>query len=427
MYAAKQLFSEGLGGRAPQCGQSGAIGSMAGVTCQVRQELLGTNVTGLFNFRFTFSVIRTAVATEGVDARPGEFLMIAEPKHNRTSEASLTAMQRVLYFGLPTLGIVGALVAYKSSAAMAVIEKVSVMGSFTARGDVIPLVGASGASFLTRTLNYFLVIWPALFFGILISGAVSTFVSPRWLVRALGRGSLRSQIVAGLAGAPLMLCSCCVAPIFTGMYERSARLGPSLALMLAAPALNPAALILTFMLFDYKIATTRAVASIAAVLFVGIIANKMFGEMRVPLEIDDTLSIQSWRSHLLRFMRSCVQIALRLIPLIIIGVLVSTIIAQWLPVSAFTSPHAKLAAVIVVATFAVPLALPTFFEIPLAFVLLGSGAPVGAALALLIAGPAVNLPSLFTIMRSTSWKVAAWVAVSVWIVAVASGILANSL
>jgi uncharacterized membrane protein YraQ (UPF0718 family) len=83
--------------------------------------------------------------------------------------------------------------------------------------------------------------------------------------------------------------------------------------------------------------------------------------------------------------------------------------------------------VIVVATFAIPLALPTFFEIPLAFVLLSSGAPVGAAMALLIAGPAVNLPSLLTIIRSTSWKVAAVVAASVWLIAVVSGILVNSI
>jgi uncharacterized membrane protein YraQ (UPF0718 family) len=84
-------------------------------------------------------------------------------------------------------------------------------------------------------------------------------------------------------------------------------------------------------------------------------------------------------------------------------------------------------AVLVVATFAIPLALPTFFEIPLAFVLLSSGAPVGAAMALLIAGPAVNLPSLLTIIRSTSWKVAAVVAASVWVIAVVSGILVNSI
>ena len=53
----KQLFSEGLEGPAPTLrAVTGGSGSMAGVTGQVRQELLGTNVTGLFNFRFTFDV-----------------------------------------------------------------------------------------------------------------------------------------------------------------------------------------------------------------------------------------------------------------------------------------------------------------------------------------------------------------------------------
>ena len=334
-------------------------------------------------------------------------------------------IQRIVFFALPTLLIIGALIAYKSSAALAVIGKVSATGAFTPRANVIPLVGASEVSVLTRTLNYFLVIWPALFFGILISGAVTTFVSPRWLVRALGKGSLRAQIIAGATGAPLMLCSCCVAPIFKGVYESSARLGPSLGLMIAAPALNPAALILTFMLFDYSVAGTRAAASVAAVLFTGMIADKVFGRTRIPCEVDYVSQDLSARSHLVRFLRSCGQVALRLIPVILIGVLASMVIAQWLPASAVTSSNGKLLAVIIVATFAIPLALPTFFEIPLAFVLLSSGAPVGAALALLIAGPAINLPSLLTIMRSTSWKVAAVVAASIWAIAVASGILVN--
>ena len=82
-------------------------------------------------------------------------------------------------------------------------------------------------------------------------------------------------------------------------------------------------------------------------------------------------------------------------------------------------------AIVVVAAVAVPLALPTFFEIPLALILLASGAPLGAAVALLIAGPSVNLPSLFTIMRSTNWKVAGVVALSIWILAVAAGILVS--
>ena len=342
------------------------------------------------------------------------------------NEMSTTAVRRIVYVLLPMLVIVGTLVAYKSSAALGVIGKVSATGVFTARGNVVPQVGASDAGVLTRTLNYFLVIWPALLFGILISAAVSTFVSPRWLERLLGKRSLRSQAIAGLAGAPLMLCSCCVAPIFTGVYERSARLGPSLALMLAAPALNPAALILTFMLFDYKVGMVRLGAAMAAVLFTGMIADKLLGRTSASCDKDDWQA-EARPTDFVHFLRASARVAVRLVPVIIIGVLLSMVIAQFVPAGAYNSNVAKFLAIIVVAAIAVPLALPTFFEIPLALILLGSGAPAGAVAALLIAGPSVNLPSLLTITRSTNWKVAGVVAASIWILAVTSGIFVSLL
>src|SRR5438552_258784 len=244
--------------------------------------------------------------------------MITDQTNIERNEASLPGARRALYFLLPLLLIVGALITYKSSAALRVIGKVSATGAFTPRGNVIPRVGASEAGILTRTLNYFLVIWPALVFGILISGAVSTFVSPQWLTRFLGRRSLRSQAIAGLAGAPLMLCSCCAAPIFTGVYERSARLGPSLGLMLAAPALNPAALILTFMLFDYKVGTVRLGASLAAGLFSGMIADRIFGRTAVHWDVDDWQT-EGRPADFLHFLRACARVTLRLLPVIVIG------------------------------------------------------------------------------------------------------------
>ena len=55
----KQLFSEGLEGPQPTLrAVTGGTGSVMGAAGQVRQELLGTNVTGLFNFRFTFRLVR---------------------------------------------------------------------------------------------------------------------------------------------------------------------------------------------------------------------------------------------------------------------------------------------------------------------------------------------------------------------------------
>src|SRR2546430_6252648 len=344
--------------------------------------------------------------------------MIADQTNIERNEASLTTARRIFYFVLPVLVIVGALIAHKSSTALGVIGKVSATGVFKPRGNVIPRVGASDAGVLTRTLNYFLVIWPALVFGILISAAVSTFVSPQWLSRLLGRRSLRSQVFAGLAGAPLMLCSCCVAPIFTGVYERSARLGPSLGLMLAAPALNPAALILTFMLFNYKVGVTRVAASVAAVLFTGLIADRIFGKTEVHCDVDDWPT-EGRPADFLHFLRACARVSVRLLPSIVIGVLASMIIAHIGPVRTFDSTAARFLAIAVVAAVAVPLALPTFFEIPLALILLGSGAPAGAAVALLIAGPSGNLSSLFTITRSTNWKIAAVVAASILVFAIA--------
>ncbi len=53
----KQLFSEGLEGPSPTLRVvTGGTGSAAGVRGQVRQELLGTNSTGLFNIRFMFQL-----------------------------------------------------------------------------------------------------------------------------------------------------------------------------------------------------------------------------------------------------------------------------------------------------------------------------------------------------------------------------------
>ncbi len=312
---------------------------------------------------------------------------------------------------------------YKGTAALAVIQKVQNTGAFQPRANVVPMPGnPAQVNVLTRSMNYFLAIWPALLFGILISGAVRVLDPPRWFGQALGGGRIRSQLLGALAGAPLMLCSCCAAPVFSGVYERSSRLGPSLAVMMAAPSLNPAALILTFMLFDHRTAFARLAMAGLAVFFTGFLIERF-----VPVTpVDCATKVEETNRPLLTtFLRSCLQVAVRTVPLIAVGVLVSMAIALWLPLGSLASSSGQIVAIILVALIAVPLAMPTFFEIPLALILLSAGAPAGAAVAMLIAGPAVNLPSLFTIARSTNWKVAGSVALAVLVLSVAGGLLAS--
>lgn len=326
------------------------------------------------------------------------------------------------------LALAGALITYKSAAALQVIERTRATGALSVRAGVVPLglsshSEAKQASVIQRTINYFAVVWPALAFGILITAAVRAFVSPAWLVRKFGSGTIKPQATAALAGTPLMLCSCCAAPLFAGIYEKSARLGPSLALMIAAPALNPAALVLTFMLFESQVGVVRLVMSVGAVLLTASLASRMFGETARPL-IAEAAEPASGAGNLAKqFLRSCLHVAGRTLAPLLLGVLLSMLLAQHLSTHWLSIPGAGFIAIAGAAAVGVLLALPTFFEIPLALALVASGAPAGVATALLIAGPAVNLPSLLAIARSAGWQVAALVAQTIWLLAVIGGLL----
>src|SRR6266550_9642328 len=150
---------------------------------------------------------------------------------------------------------------YKWGGAIRTVAGVRAAGTWSGSA-----AGLTTGGVLRETLFYFRRIWIALVYGLLIGAAVRAFVSPRRLVALLGRGgSVRRQVVAGLAGSPLMLCSCCITPVFQSVYERGVRLSSALAVMLASPGLNPAALLLTFILFPLPLAGARLAAALVAV------------------------------------------------------------------------------------------------------------------------------------------------------------------
>jgi uncharacterized protein len=104
-------------------------------------------------------------------------------------------------------------------------------------------------------------------------------------------------------------------------------------------------------------------------------------------------------------------------------VLLSSLLLDLLPAGRLREVPFRIATVFLVALVSVPLALPTFAEIPLALGLLAAGAPAGAAVALMIAGPAINLPSLLTVARTTTPRHAAALAAGTFLTAVAGGLM----
>jgi uncharacterized membrane protein YraQ (UPF0718 family) len=343
------------------------------------------------------------------------------------SEASLTEAtaapaatpSRAPLIGLALLvASLSGLFFYKWGGALRAVHGAQASGALTISPDLILKGGV-----LVSTWHYFQKIWIALAYGVVIGAVVRSLVSPRWIASLLGRQGARTTLAGAVAGSPLMLCSCCVTPVFTGACERGAAMGPALSLMLASPGLNIAALSLTFILMPAQLGLLRLAAALLLVLGLAPAIGKLFGGdlRRIAGPSADDLPMNAG-AIAVRFIKSLGYMLAVTVPLIVAGVLLS---AWLLPHMVELTGAGAAIAVIAVALVATLIALPTFFEIPLAFLLLQLGAPPGAAVAMLVAGPIVNLPSLFVLARESSARVAAALGAGVFVVATLAGLAAS--
>jgi uncharacterized protein len=342
----------------------------------------------------------------------------ADPSASRPEEGPIAR-----YLGVAVLvGLIGGLVYVKWGASSRVVS--------AAANHVLDIKSAPylNTALLAATRAYLSKVAVALTFGVLIGGTLRVVVSPTKVAEWLGGRGARSLLRGALAGAPLMLCSCCVTPIFASLHRRGARLGPSLSILFAAPALNVASLALTFMAFPARLAVFRVIAALLIVFGVAPLAGRLFESARrsagqpevCAVDAEEPLTLRTLPA---RLARSILHMAAMTVPIVIVGVLLSSLL---LPHVQALSPGGVLLTIVVTALIASVVALPTFVEIPIALSILAAGGPPGVALAILIAGPVINLPSLIVLMREVGVRVALTVFISVWIVASLFGWLAGS-
>ncbi|MDX6202492.1 MAG: uncharacterized protein QOF82_1734 [Frankiales bacterium] len=118
---------------------------------------------------------------------------------------------------------------------------------------------------------------PFLVLGTLVSGAVSTLVSPRLLARVLGRRPIVSVPLAALCGAALPGCECASVPVAGRLTQRGVPGSAALAFMLAAPAVNPVVLVATAVAFPGRPAMVgaRFTGSLIAAIVMGLIWSRL--------------------------------------------------------------------------------------------------------------------------------------------------------
>jgi hypothetical protein len=112
---------------------------------------------------------------------------------------------------------------------------------------------------------------PFLVLGVVLSGLIAAYVSPRLIERLVPRRPLYAVPAAGLAGMALPGCECGAVPIAGRLVAVGTAPAAALTFLLAAPAINPIVLVSTAVAFPNQdgIVAARFLASFVTALTIG--------------------------------------------------------------------------------------------------------------------------------------------------------------
>lgn len=111
-----------------------------------------------------------------------------------------------------------------------------------------------------------------------IAGAIGVFVSQASVMKYLGAraNKVLSYGVASVSGTILAVCSCTVLPLYAGIYQMGAGLGPATAFLYSGPAINVLAIVLTARVLGFELGVARAVGAVVFSVIVGLLMHFIF-------------------------------------------------------------------------------------------------------------------------------------------------------
>ena len=294
---------------------------------------------------------------------------------------------------------------------------------------------------------------PAMF----IAGAIAAFLKKDKILKYLGRDANKflSYSVASVSGAILAVCSCTILPLFAGIRKRGAGLGPAIPFLFSGPAINIAAIFLTIGVLGTSIGFARIIGSILISIIVGLTMAWIFREdiekgeffseekrkhkisnwvisiffaLMIGFLIVNGLQIDQGTKYYLMWslaLGTVLIAALKfnkemrndwlvetwsfaklILPLLFVGVFVAGFIMPLLPEVLITNLVGKNSVVgnLIASIFGAFMYFSTLTEIPIVQALMTKGMADGPALALLLSGPSLSLPSMLVIRKILGTK-----------------------
>ena len=242
---------------------------------------------------------------------------------------------------------------------------------------------------------------PYLLLGFLIAGILHMFVPKTFYAKYLSRDNKLSVLWAALLGVPLPLCSCGVIPTAVGLKNEGASKGAVASFLIATPQTGIDSILATFSLMGLGFAITRPVAALVTGVCGGFLVNRLVKDKEGEYVAEATCKVERgnrlWRILKYAYFDMIQDIGLRLV----IGLLVAALINVAVPDEFFLSfGKQPLLQMLVILVVAVPMYICSTGSIPVATALMMKGLSPGAALVMLMAGPAVNIASILVVHKS---------------------------
>lgn len=242
---------------------------------------------------------------------------------------------------------------------------------------------------------------PYLLLGFLIAGILHVFVPGRFYAKYLSRNNRFSVLYAALLGVPLPLCSCGVIPTAIGLKNEKASKGAVASFLIATPQTGIDSILATFSVLGLGFAIIRPVAALVTGVCGGLLVNRLIKEDTDNTPTNTACCSESgsklWRVLHYAFFEMMQDIGLRLF----VGLILAALIQVVVPDEFFLRFGSNaLLQMLVILAIAVPMYICSTGSIPVAAALIMKGLSPGAALVMLMAGPAVNMASILVVRKS---------------------------
>ena len=319
--------------------------------------------------------------------------------------------------------------------------------------------------FVWQFFTLFSEMAPFLLLGFLLAGILHVWVPNHLYVPKISKPTFKSVLWSALFGVPLPICSCGVIPTSIALRKEGASKGASVSFLISTPATGVDSILATYSLLGGPFAILRPVAAFVTAMLGGVFTNLVTkNEPETGVAVigeshehhhehdhehhhehhegcgceDDHCSCdhddhdehekKSFAQKVKKtFEYGFVNMIGDVSKWLIIGLLLGALIAAFVPDDFFLFLHEyPLLCMLVVLVLAMPMYTCATGSIPLALALVEKGVTPGAALVLLMAGPATSIASMLVVGKAFGKRTLAAYLVSIALGAMFFGFIVDT-